>query len=62
MYDKLKKLMDERGITNMELCKQTGILKSSIYAWKHGEYEIGKENMEKLCEYFGVSRSYFYED
>ena len=59
MYKKLEKLLKRRGESVFRMCENTGICRSSVTAWKHGEYGVSDENLRKLCDYFGVKPSYF---
>ena len=59
MYKKLEKLLDKRGESIYRMCENTGICRSSVTAWKQGKYGVSRDNMKKLCDYFGVEPSYF---
>lgn len=59
MYKKLEKLLKKRGESVFRMCENTGICRSSVTAWKQGLYGISDENLNKLCDYFGVKPSYF---
>lgn len=56
MYNKIEKLMKEKGITAYRLSKDTGIAYSCIADWKKGR---SNPKLDILSKYFGVSIEYF---
>lgn len=62
MYEKFKKLLDSRGITLYRVSKETGLSTATLSDWKNGKSVPKRDKIEKICEYFNVSPSYFYED
>lgn len=62
MYEKFKKLLDSRGITPYRVSKETGLSTATLSDWKNGKSVPKRDKIEKICEYFNVSPSYFYED
>jgi len=49
--DRLKEIMDERGVTPKQLSQATGISLTSVYSWRKGEsYKIYLSNLIKLCD------------
>lgn len=59
MYNKIEKLMKEKGITAYRLSKDTGIAYSCIADWKKGRSHPKLDKLEILSKYFGVSIEYF---
>jgi putative transcriptional regulator len=52
----LRSLMDERGINNAQLSRDTGIAQNSIRALvKNNFTRIDKNLTIKLCDYFGCN-------
>lgn len=62
MYEKFKKLLDSRGVTPYRVSKETGLSTATLSDWKNGKSVPKRDKIEKICEYFNVSPSYFYED
>lgn len=52
---RMQEAMDIRGIKQADLCKSTGIGKSSISTYLSGEYEPKQTNLYKIAEALGVS-------
>lgn len=59
MKRKLEKLMQEKGITQYRLSKETGIPQSSISAWMNDICKPKADKLMILAEYFGVHIDYF---
>ena len=53
----LRKLMDERGISNSKLAREIHVHTSTVSNWLDGK-DVKAENLEILCEYFGCSLDY----
>lgn len=62
MYEKFKKLLDERNLTAYQIAKDTGIRQSVFSNWKHGRSKPKVEKLQILANYFGVSLDYFLND
>lgn len=59
LYETLKRLCDERGITPYKMCKDTGIQPSVMTDLKKGRRQTVKaETATRLASYFGVSVDY----
>ena len=54
MYQTYEKLRDDKGVTDYEVSKQTGIATATLTSWKQGVYTPKVDKMLKLAEYFGV--------
>ncbi len=62
MYDKFEKLLEAKGITPYRVHKETGISTATLSDWKNGKSQPKKDKIEKICAYFNVPLSYFYDD
>ena len=58
MYEIFFKLMEEKGLTAYKIAKDTGISRSTLTAWKNGEYTPKIDKLTILADYFGVSVDY----
>ena len=61
MYEKYARLRDEKGVTDYEVAKQTGVAKSTFSDWKIGRSSPKLEKLLLIAKYFGVSIEYFVE-
>ena len=59
MYEKFKKLLDERGITAYKVSKDTGISQATLSDWRRGRSKPKVEKLQILSGYFGVPLDYF---
>lgn len=55
-YEEYRKLRDDRGMTDSDVAKQTGIPRSMFSDWKAGRYEPKQDKLQKLAD-FSTSRS-----
>ena len=60
MYKVYEKLRDDRGLTDYEVAKQTGIPQSSIYDWKQRSQKdenasMSVRSLQKIAALFEVS-------
>lgn len=62
MYQKYAKLRDEKGVTDYEVSKNTGISTSTLTNWKYGRYTPKIEKIKLIADYFNVSIEYFIGD
>lgn len=62
MYEKLKVLLEERGISAYQLCKEIGEPSGMITNWKAGRYTPKQDKIQKIADFFGVPLAYFYDD
>jgi repressor LexA len=58
-FNKLERLMKNRGITFYRLSKETGISTVSFTNWKQGTYNPSVEKLKILAKYFNVPIEYF---
>lgn len=61
MYEKFQKLLDERNITPYKVHKDTGISTATLSDWKNGKSEPKRDKIVKICKYFDIPVSYFYD-
>ena len=59
MYQKLCKLMEQRGETAYQVSKATGISQSAFSNWKAGNTKPGTKNLAALAKHFYVPMEYF---
>lgn len=64
VLNRIEELMKEKGITKYQLRKNTEI-SSTIYQWKKNakrdrDRTPSLRSIEKICNYFGISLSYFF--
>lgn len=62
MYDKVEKLMQEKGVKVADVAKATGISSSVFTDWKKGRYTPKADKLYALAQYFDVPMEYFFED
>ncbi|RHR49653.1 XRE family transcriptional regulator [Clostridium sp. AF18-27] len=62
MYQKLCKLMEQRGETAYQVSKATGISQSAFSNWKAGNTKPGTKNLAALAKHFDVPMEYFMVD
>lgn len=60
-YEKFYKLCRENGTRPSPVCTAIGISKSGATRWKAGSTPDG-DTILKICQYFDVPITYFYED
>lgn len=59
MYEYYEQLLQERGLTNYKVSKDTGIAQSILSAWKNGVSTPKADKIKILAEYFGVPVEFF---
>lgn len=62
MYEKFEKLLKEKNVTPYRVHKETGISTATLSDWKNGKSQPKKDKIEKICNYFNVPLSYFYDE
>ena len=60
-YDKFMLLCRQRGTKASPVCEAIGLNRSAASRWKNGGVPDGSTVL-KICKYFNVPVSYFYED
>ena len=58
MYEIYAKLRDEKGLTDYQVAKETGINSSMFADWKNGRSVPKIDRLLKIAHYFNVSVSY----
>lgn len=61
MYEKYVSIRDEKGVTDYEVAKQTGISQSTFSDWKSGRSKPKLEKLLLIARYFEVPIEYFVE-
>lgn len=60
MYEKIQELCNEKGIKVAQLCRETGIPKSTISELKQGRTKkLSTQNLIKVAQYFEISLDFF---
>lgn len=60
MYEKIEFLCNEKGIKPAQLCKESGIPKSTLSELKVGRTkQLSTATLSKISQYFGVPLDYF---
>ncbi|MDE6617703.1 MAG: helix-turn-helix domain-containing protein [Clostridiales bacterium] len=60
--EKLKKLRTDNGISQSELAAVLYVSRSAVAKWENGLGVPCRQSLEKIAEYFSVSKDYFYAD
>lgn len=55
MYEKLKKLLQERGETVADMCRATGVPETTMSNLKRRGGNLSALNLVKVAHYLGVS-------
>ncbi len=55
MYERILKLMEEKGLTAYRVAKDTGISQVSFSDWKSGRSKPSIDTLLILSKYFGVT-------
>lgn len=58
MYDIFEKLLIDKGLRTVDVCKATGISQSTISNWKKRGNMLNPATLKKIAEYLGVSLDY----
>lgn len=62
MYEKFKKLCENKGVSSYRISQETGITQSTFSDWKNGRSVPKQDKLKKIADYFGVDVAYFYDD
>ena len=62
MYEKVEKLMVEKGVKVADVVKATGISSSVFTDWKKGRYTPKADKLYALAQYFDVPMEYFFDE
>lgn len=61
MYSRYEQLKTERGVSDYEVAKATGVAPSTLSAWKKGDYKPKVDKLLAIARFFGVSVETFIE-
>ena len=59
MYKMYERARDEKGVTDYEVAKQTGLSRSTLSEWKSGAHTPSLETLKRLATYFDKTLDYF---
>ena len=62
MYEKFSQLLAAQNVTPYRIHKETGISTATLSDWKNGKSEPKRDKIQKICDFFNVPISYFYDD
>lgn len=55
MYSVYEKLRNERGMTDYQVCQETGIATATLSNWKAGRYTPKVDKLLKIAKLFNVT-------
>lgn len=55
MYERIRKLLEQRGETFADLSRGTGILQSTLSNFKARNSTLSVQNVLKVARYFGIT-------
>ena len=58
--DKIRRLFEDRNISQAQFIKDTSISKSNLYVWLNNTSIPGADNLEIIADYFNVPIDYFF--
>ncbi len=59
--DKIRRLFEDRKISQAQFMKDTSISKSNLYVWLNNTSIPGADNLEIIADYFNVPIDYFFD-
>ena len=59
LYNKYNELLQQKGVTTAEVCRETNIDPATMTHWKNNFYTPKADKLVRLAHYFGVPISYF---
>lgn len=62
MYEKVERLMQEKGVKASDVAKAIGISSSVFTDWKKGRYTPKADKLYSIAQYFGVPMEYFFDE
>ena len=54
----LKKLRENKGMSQYQFAKEFGVAQSTVGSWESGAREPNFDTLNRLADYFGVSTDY----
>ena len=61
IYEKYAAIRDEKGVTDYQVWKDTGIATATLSDWKNGISKPKTDKLKILADYFDVKIEYFLE-
>lgn len=58
MLQRIRKLLDEKGISGYQLSKDTGMSGMAVYRWLKGTGVPSLKSIKIIADYFGVEESW----
>lgn len=58
MYDVYEKLRNEKGLSNAEVSRATGVSTATLSQWKTGKYTPKMDKLEKIAAFLAVPVEY----
>lgn len=58
MYEIYKKLLNEKGLKNSDISRETGISNMTLSDWKNGKTVPKQDKLMKIADYFEVTVDY----
>lgn len=62
MYEKVERLMQEKGVKASDVAKAIGISSSVFTDWKKGRYTPKADKLYAIAKYFGVPMDFFFDE
>lgn len=62
IYNKIKRIMFEKGINQTALANKIGVSRAVISGWFKGHRNPKKESLERIAEALDLPISFFYEE
>lgn len=59
--DKIRRLFEDRKISQAQFLKDTSVSKSNLYVWLNNTSIPGADNLEIIADYFNVPIDYFFD-
>ena len=56
-FKNLRKLISEKGFTQMEVAKKVGVSNPTLFRWSTGQFCPSFDKLEELCKVLGVTAS-----
>jgi len=58
MFERYLELLNEKGLKNVDVSRETGIPASTFSDWKKGKSSPKQEKLQKIADFFGVQLDY----
>ena len=63
LYEKVKELCEEKGVTIYQMCKEIGMGQNVVSNWKERKNTLPKlDTAVKMADFFGVPVDYFLKE